>query len=165
MSPLKEAFSRPRGMTLVELMIVVAVVGILAGIGGVAYMKHIKTAKTAKLKQYAMEVASAQEQFKSQGSNYLDLSGTEYAEDNKRWEKVLGFSKRGLSDDIGIETEAGAGGETCDLCTDNGMNESIERIWYAVEVTQNMDGDSSTGPTTVLMTSELESPMILNEGE
>lgn len=169
MKMLEQTLSRQRGMTLVELMVVVAVVGVLAAIAGVSYTKYIKSAKISKLEQYASEVAAAQEQYKSQNSGYLDLQGETYKQgvtgDTKtKWEKLLGFSKEALSPGIEIETMAGDSSATsCTICET--VTPSFDRIWYAVRVTQDLDGKSSTDPTTLILHSELESPMLLNEGQ
>lgn len=163
-----------RGFTLVELMIVVAVIGVLAAIGGVSYVKYVKSAKITKLKQYAMEVATAQEQYKSQNANYLDLANKTYKKgvnstDQKVWENLLGFSKPALFEqDIEVDTIAGApagegsSGVTCSIC--EGVTPSGRTIWYAVRVTQKL-GTSADKRTTVIMHSESETPMVLNEGE
>ncbi|MFP4596623.1 MAG: type IV pilin protein [Persicimonas sp.] len=169
MKALKVSLSQQRGMTLVELMIVVAVVGVLAAIGGVSYTKYIKSSKVAKLEQYAAEVATAQEQYKSQNSGYLDLDGATYThsttgDDEKRWEQLLGFSKDTLQETVEIDTIAGDSSDTsCNICED--VNPSFDRVWYAVRVTQDLDGDDGNDPTTVVLHSELENPMLFNEGQ
>lgn len=157
-----------RGFTLVELMIVVAIVGILAAVASVAYTKYLKSAKITKLKQYAMEVANAQEQYKSQNSGYLDIgdnSNNAYSEGDAKWENLLGFSKKGLAaQNITIHTVAGDSTSTVcgDVC--EGLEPDLTTIWYAVRVQQDFDTDT-TEKTTIVLTSEIESPMLFNEGE
>ncbi|MFW5965868.1 MAG: type IV pilin protein [Persicimonas sp.] len=148
----------PTGFTLVELMIVVAVVGVLAAIAGISYNKYIKSAKISKLEQYAAEVASAQEQYKAQNSDYLHIDD-EYEEDDEMWEELLGFSKNGLSDDITIETIAEG---DCDDC--EGAEPDTDQAWYAVIVKQDLN-PSESDDTTVILHNELEDPVILNEGK
>jgi prepilin-type N-terminal cleavage/methylation domain-containing protein len=151
-------------MTLIELMIVVAVIGILASIASVSYVKYIKSAKIGKLEQYAMEVASAQEQYKAQNSGYLDIEDP-YASGEALWEDLLGFQKQGLAgQNITVATEAGDSTSTaCSIC--EGADPSFTGIWFAVAVTQDLDDDTNTDPTTVVYHNELEQPILLNENQ
>ena len=151
---------RPSGFTLVELMIVVAIVGVLAAVAGVAYTKYTKSAKITKLKQYAMEVASGQEQYKSRNSAYLDAG--EYSSNTTKFEKLLGFNQE-LEPETTIETRAGTGqsGDTCDsFC--GGSDPPSGQIWYAVRVTKDLDSNQSED-TTVLYHNGLSNPVVLNE--
>lgn len=127
-------------------------------------MKHLKSAKVGKLKQYAMEVANGQEQYKSQNSRYLDLAGTPYAEGNSQWESLLGFSKKGLADqDIVVETASGDAATDCtaDMC---GSATDFDGIWFAVKVSQDFNPDISTD-TAVYYYSGLPEPIVTNEGD
>jgi len=63
-----------RGLTLVELMIVVAIIGILASVGGVAYFRNIRTANITKAKNRAMELSKAQNEFFQKVSGEEDAS-------------------------------------------------------------------------------------------
>jgi type IV pilus assembly protein PilE len=163
---IQQGLKERRGMTLVELMIVVAVIGILASIAGVSYVKYIKSAKISKLEQYAMDIASAQEQYKAQNSGYMGSSGDvhEYDEtaDSPRFKQLLGFSKEGLAaQNITIETASGSPDDPCTICEE--ANRSFGNIWYAVRVTQDLDTDEDDN-TTVIMHPEFEKPFVLNEG-
>ena len=165
MKLLNRQLSQPHGLTLVELMIVVAVVGILAAIGGVSYMKYIKSAKTGKLKQYAMEIANAQEQYKSQNSTYLDLNeDSPYTSGSTVWEQLLGFKKEGLTEqDITVSSVAGSASEDCPTDTCGASPPDFTTIWFAVKVTQDMNPDEDDD-TTVIYYTGLPEPLLLNEG-
>lgn len=168
MKRLGSELKKARGMTLVELMIVVAIIAVLAAIGGVSYTKYVTSAKIGKLKQYAMEVESAQQQYKSQNSGYYNLKGEEYkagitGDPKKKWEQVLGFSHKGLESTVRINTLAGPPLNACSIC--EGVVPDFTKIWYAVIVTQDMDGDASNDPTTIVLHNNIEQPMVLNEGQ
>jgi prepilin-type N-terminal cleavage/methylation domain-containing protein len=151
---------RPEGFTLVELMIVVAIVGVLAAVAGVAYVKYTKSAKITQLKQYAMDVAAGQEQYKSRNSAYLDAG--DYASNGTKYEKLLGFNAT-LEPDTTIETKAGTGqsGDTCDAFCEGSAPPSGQ-IYYAVKVTRDLD-DDETEDTIVLYHNGLKQPVVLNE--
>lgn len=153
----------PRGFTLVELMIVVAIIGVLAAIGGVAYVKYVKSAKITQLKQYAMEVAGAQEQYKSRNSQYLDLQGTPYSKSEDKWTKLLGFSQT-VPDNVTIRTAAGTSGDTCPAAVCGTGGKTFSSLWYAVSVEQDLNPDSSE-ETTVRFDSELANTLVFFEGE
>lgn len=166
--------SAPRGMTLIELMVVVAIVGILAAIGGAAYMNQLKQGKITSLKQRAMEVAQLQQDYRARNGRYITLkdnpyypSGNQDAKD--KWEQALGFRHESLANlSVEIRTQGGVGG-SCDICpsgtepdtTDDNGNDTS---WYAVTAKQDLN-PSSSEMTTVVMHSDIESPIVINEGE
>ena len=167
--------AKQRGLTLVELMVVVAIVGILAAIGGAAYMQQLKQGKITAMKQHAMEVAQLQADYRARNGRYITLEDKPYFpkgdEDAKdKWHNALGFRKESLSTiDIAIKTQGGVGG-SCDICPsgaapdtkdDDGNNTS----WYAVTVTRDLNPSNDDEDTTVVMHSDLQSPLVLNEGE
>lgn len=159
----------PRGMTLVELMVVVAIVAVLAALGGVSYMRYIKEGKIAKLRQYAMEVQAGQEQYKSRNGYYLDIDDPYYnssASVNEKWEELLDFHHPNFKDvDITVRTDAGSAGESCSdskVCV-SGMSPSTTKAWYAISVTQDMDPQDSKD-TIIYLDSDVESPVLVNEG-
>ena len=92
-----------RGMTLVELMIVVAIIGVLASLAGVAFNRQVKRAKITKLEQYAMEIAKGQEDFYSRHGVYYPVNDTASGVGltsgpneitRRRWRNALGFDRR-----------------------------------------------------------------------
>ena len=159
--------SGERGMTLVELMIVVAIIGVLAAIATYSYTKYTKSAKISKLKQFAMEIASGQEQFRSRNGNFLDLNGTVYDHSTTgtaktQYEELLGFKQK-LPGGVEVATDAGPGGGSgsCAVCA--GSPPDFDDSWYAVRVVQDLDSDASED-TTVIYHSDMDQPIVLNEG-
>ena len=68
------AKTKARGVTLIELVIVVAMVSILATLATVGYRRYILSAKTGEATQMIGSIKSAQEAFKSETFRYLDVS-------------------------------------------------------------------------------------------
>lgn len=90
--------TRQRGVTLLELMVVVAIITILASIGYPSYMNHITRANRTAAKSFLLQVADRQEQFFANNKRYAnDLTD-------------LGYGANGfMIDDTGAMTAAGAG--------------------------------------------------------
>lgn len=78
---------RQRGVTLMELMIVVVIVGILASVGYPAYREHTIRAARSEGRGALLEAASRQEQFfldnKSYADDLADLSLPQNTEHDK----------------------------------------------------------------------------------
>ncbi len=58
------------GVTLMELMIVVAIVGILAGVAFPAYKAYVDRAKRSEGKAFLMEIAARQERYYFDNNSY-----------------------------------------------------------------------------------------------
>ena len=59
-----------QGITLMELMIVVAIVGILAGVAFPAYKAYVDRAKRSEGKVFLMEIAARQERYYFDNNSY-----------------------------------------------------------------------------------------------
>jgi type IV pilus assembly protein PilE len=89
---------RQRGVTLLELMVVVAIITIIASIGYPSYMNHITRANRTAAKSFLLQVADRQEQFFANNKRYADDLTD------------LGYGANGfMIDDQGAMTAAGAG--------------------------------------------------------
>ena len=73
---LRASRSQLRGVTLVELMIVVVVIGILAAIGYPSYRDYVIRANRSAAQQFMMTIASRQEQYLLDARTYTGTIGT-----------------------------------------------------------------------------------------
>ena len=63
--------NKQRGVTLLELMIVVVVIGILVAIGYPSYTKQVQRTKRAECAGGLVQLANAMERYFSQNNTYL----------------------------------------------------------------------------------------------
>ena len=66
---------RPRGFTLVELMVAVAIIGILAAIALPSYNQYVVRSNRAAAQSYLMELSQAQAQFMADTRSYAATTG------------------------------------------------------------------------------------------
>lgn len=158
-----------KGVSLVELMIVVAIIGILATIGGVAYNRYVNRARIAKLSQINLDLMRGEESFYSRSGGYYPLGtmpdrlngATAMEDDYKRFANLLEFRER-LDRDTRVEVHAGTGGQMCALPA--GCPQDTARPWFVVIVSRDFNADAGD-ETQVISNNELTAPYVLNEGE
>lgn len=162
----KSLLATRHGLTLVELMIVVAIVGVLAAAAGVSYSRYVQKGHITKLKQIALEVAQGQESYRSRNNTYWPATpGTRDSEHHlDAMQSLLGLSTP-LPPDAKVFVQTGIGG-ACSLCPSgiapSGVADNV--WWYLVIVSQDMDpGDGDQ--TLVVVTSDQLAPIVLNEGK
>ena len=68
------SMSKQKGITLIELMIVIVVVAILASIALPSYQQHMQKGRRADGKNMLMELAALQERFYSENGFYGDMN-------------------------------------------------------------------------------------------
>lgn len=64
------------GITLIELMIVVAIIGILAGIAYPSYTKYVERSKRSEARAALMDAAARLERFYSDNNRYATANNT-----------------------------------------------------------------------------------------
>lgn len=84
---LRKVISESRGFTLVELGVVVAIVGILAVIAIVGYRKMILNSKLTEAKTMINAIRLAEEDFKAESGQYLDISAAYCPSDGSQQKK------------------------------------------------------------------------------
>ena len=152
-----------RGVTLVELMIVVAIIAILAGLSMVAYGNYIKSGKIQRLTAIAQDIAQGQERYRSRYNTYYPAAGgtSTYAADTTAFQNLLDFSTP-VPPGVEVETESWDAAATCTICRD--MGPVAGQSGFAVVVTQDLN-ESSPEETTVVFHNLLPAPIVLFEGE
>lgn len=153
--------SSDRGVTLVELLIVVAIIGILAAISTVAYQGYLRSAKQTRMQTYAMEVWGKQNQYAADRDRFFKPGG-DFAAQTAKYENLLNVGKPPHPDMI-LNTEGWQAGGTCTLCGATGVTVDTTAAGFIVVVEQDLN-DSAPTNTILYMTNTSEFPVLLNEG-
>ncbi len=158
-----------RGFTLVELMVVVAMVGILATLAVYGVKKYLNSSKSAEAIQMIGSIKAAQESYRSETFNYLDVSGAKtlpaspsYATfyptttpSNKavQWGDTstaqgANFQTLGVTADAPVRFTYGCAANVSGTVAGAGMTvanwpATSPGPWYVVRAASNLDGDTT----------------------
>lgn len=170
------------GFTLVELMVIVLIVGILAMLGTYSVRKYIVSSKTSEATGMIATIKAAQEQYKEETFQYLNVTGTldTYYPTNPKpgrvkvqwgggavanWQ-VLGVSAPNpvlfvYSSVAGAagSTPPAPGGAASDITIGNWPATPINAPWYVVKAVADFDGD---GRNTVFVGASFAGDMFSN---
>lgn len=166
--------SGQRGLTMIELMIVITIIGILATIASVSVKKYIASSKTSEAIHMIGAIKAAQEAYKDETFAYLNVSpgisaASDFYPDNpKPGQQKMNFAGAGtgktgwerlnIYEDAPVlfvyATTAGAAGTMptptgSDIKVDNWPSGVVPKPWYVVKARADLDGD---GVNTVFIT-------------
>jgi len=126
---------RQRGLTLIELMVVVAVVAILAAVVYPLYTEQTRKARRTEGRGALLELAQAQERFYTVNGSYgndpvalgvaeaADVTGGKYPTENGYYIISITGLGGGAFDGSGFDLIATpAGAQTADVCTSMTVN-------------------------------------------
>jgi prepilin-type N-terminal cleavage/methylation domain-containing protein len=164
-----------RGLTLVELMVVIVIIGILATVASVSVKKYIASSKTAEAIHMIGSIKAAQENYKDETFTYLNVSpgisaaSDFYPNNPKPGQQKMNFAGTGAGqagwDTLNVHedapvlfvyaTTAGVAGTKptatgSDITVTNWPTASATKPWYVVKARADLDGD---GVNTVYLSS------------
>jgi len=155
-----------RGLTIVELMIVVVVIGILATIASVSVKKYVASAKASEAGHIITQIKAAQETYQDETFTYLNITtglsakSDFYPNNPSPGQYKMNFAGEGSGKDkwplLGLHIDApvlfvyacvAAGGDVKptalgdDIKVDNWPTAPLGKPWYVVKARADLDGD------------------------
>lgn len=104
---------RQAGLTLIELMVVMAIVAILAGIAYPSYQDSVRKAKRAEARATLLQVMQQQERYYSQRNTYVAFSSASTDPDAKRFKWFSGNDAASSAYEISGQACSGASLQDC----------------------------------------------------
>ena len=162
-----------RGLTMIELMVVIVIIGILATIASVSVKKYVASSKTTEAIHMIGAIKAAQENFKDETFTYLNVSpglsaaSDFYPNNPSPGQKKMNFAGAGagkanwellnVHEDAPVlfvyASTAGVAGTTptptgSDITVTNWPSAAATKPWYVVKARADLDGD---GVNTVFL--------------
>jgi prepilin-type N-terminal cleavage/methylation domain-containing protein len=151
-----------RGFTLVELLVVVVIVGVLGAIGVQLFRKYIFSSKTVEAVSVMQAIRGAQERYRAETQQYLNVSTTLTWYPNQTPNKMASHWKQPLHPhyadwqrlgvsythpvQFGYIVNAGLAGTNHTVpqtASNPGWTNPATEAWYVIQAKANADGDTT----------------------
>lgn len=137
---------RPRGFTLLELMVVTAIVAILAAMAIPSYGRYTSRARRAEGQALLMQIANAQERYYAVHHRYGDLVAIGYASTTTVMSEHGYYQAMAIAQDANGAGQAyvamafGQGAQAEDTCGELSVDHTGMRLPDAADASRNTNG-------------------------
>jgi type IV pilus assembly protein PilE len=138
--------TRPRGFTLIELMVVVAIVAVLAAVAIPSYGRYTYRARRAEGHALLMHIANAQERYYAVNNRYGDLVAIGYAStsaamsESGHYQATVTVLDGNGEGQAYLATASGQGTQAADACGDLSIDNTGARSPEATDAARNTNG-------------------------
>lgn len=168
-SPSRRAAQRA-GFTLIELLVTVAIIGVLAAVAVGGYSKYLVDARVSEGVTLMKEIQVKQEASRAAGFGFKDCGPTPASVPSN--EKITWDSSNTCWQELGYAPSGPVRWQLTTVSSDS-ANDGIagdlgltgQSHWYYVTAVSDLDGDSSTQSTQLILDSLRSTPIINNKGQ